>query len=339
MRNTWALALTAGSVVVGLHSARAQTATFQIDPAASSLTVSGTALGAPIQPQDPGSLTTTYRGPLFVQLTPDTIHLPGGSAVAANNNGSWQPLPGGMPGSAPANYGGRVVILFTNSFAAVRDAVFDGTTPAPFALEGSGNTRAFSSGIDFTATSGQMDYNSALAGNGSSPLSGSTTTNTAAAPGSLNITAGAAGSANAALVLPVDFTISGDIGTLGQGMFNFDGSVTARATAQGGDANFDGRVNLDDFNTLAAHFGTPSGAGWLRADFTFDGTVNLDDFNALAANFGMTASANGPTPTDWTTLAAAVPEPAAAFVTALGCGLLLTRGRSRASRRNATPTA
>jgi hypothetical protein len=313
MRNTWALALTAGSVVVGLHSARAQTATFQIDPAASSLTVSGTALGAPIQPQDPGSLTTTYRGPLFVQLTPDTIHLPGGSAVAANNNGSWQPLPGGMPGSAPANYGGRVVILFTNSFAAVRDAVFDGTTPAPFALEGSGNTRAFSSGIDFTATSGQIDYNSPLAGSGSNPIAGSTATNQAGTAASLHVSAGSAGFASAALTLPVSFSITTELGTFGQGVFNFNGSTTARASARPGDANFDGNVNLGDFNTLAANFGT-SGNGWLDADFDFDGNVNLSDFNLLAANFGMSASVGGPTPEDWSALASAVPEPSFGLV-------------------------
>ena len=57
----------------------------------------------------------------------------------------------------------------------------------------------------------------------------------------------------------------------------------------GGDANRDGVVNLADFNTLAANFGTTSGATWEQGDFTGDGAVNLADFNTLAANFGQTA--------------------------------------------------
>ena len=52
-----------------------------------------------------------------------------------------------------------------------------------------------------------------------------------------------------------------------------------------GDANHDGRVNLDDFNVLAANFGQ-SGRDGSTGDFTYDGIVNLDDFNVLAAKFG-----------------------------------------------------
>jgi hypothetical protein len=65
-----------------------------------------------------------------------------------------------------------------------------------------------------------------------------------------------------------------------------------------GDANFDGTVNLSDFNVLAANFGQ-SVTRWSQADFTFDGTVNLSDFNSLAGNFGLSAAAGGPTPQDW----------------------------------------
>ena len=52
-----------------------------------------------------------------------------------------------------------------------------------------------------------------------------------------------------------------------------------------GDANHDGRVNLDDFNVLAANFGL-SGRDGSTGDFTYDGICNLDDFNVLAAKFG-----------------------------------------------------
>jgi hypothetical protein len=76
-----------------------------------------------------------------------------------------------------------------------------------------------------------------------------------------------------------------------------------------GDANVDGIVNLADFNALASNFGQ-TGKLWHQGDFNYDGTVNLSDFNLLASNFGFAALAHDPTPQDWSTLAAVVPEPA-----------------------------
>jgi hypothetical protein len=68
------------------------------------------------------------------------------------------------------------------------------------------------------------------------------------------------------------------------------------------DATRDGRVNLDDFNVLAAHFGQ-SGTTFTRGDFNYDGTTKLDDFDILAQRFGQSlpAAANvatGATPRD-----------------------------------------
>jgi hypothetical protein len=48
---------------------------------------------------------------------------------------------------------------------------------------------------------------------------------------------------------------------------------------------------------------------WSQGDFTYDGSVNLDDFNRLAANFGFAASGPTVTPLDWSALISAVPEP------------------------------
>ena len=56
-----------------------------------------------------------------------------------------------------------------------------------------------------------------------------------------------------------------------------------------GDANRDGRVNLQDFNILAANFGQ-SGRDFARGDFNYDTVVNLADFNLLASRFGQTAA-------------------------------------------------
>jgi subtilisin-like proprotein convertase family protein len=52
-----------------------------------------------------------------------------------------------------------------------------------------------------------------------------------------------------------------------------------------GDANHDGRVNLDDFNILATNFGQ-SNRIFSQGDCNYDGTVNLDDYNILASRFG-----------------------------------------------------
>jgi hypothetical protein len=112
----------------------------------------------------------------------------------------------------------------------------------------------------------------------------------------------------------------------GDDMVSTLGFDNLRALRLQGDANFDGTINLGDFNVLAANFGTASGATWQQADFNFDGRVNLDDFNLLAANFGQTISST-PTPGDWSILSAAVPEPGAAagLVSLVGCALARRR--------------
>jgi hypothetical protein len=64
-----------------------------------------------------------------------------------------------------------------------------------------------------------------------------------------------------------------------------------------GDANLDARVNLADFNRLAAHFG--AGSEWAHGDFDYSSTVNLSDFNALAFTFG---SVVGDDEQEWSSL-------------------------------------
>ena len=74
------------------------------------------------------------------------------------------------------------------------------------------------------------------------------------------------------------------------GSFTIGPNDTLLRYTYDGDANLDGRVNLSDFNRLAANFGAAAPA-WTRGDFNYDGNVNLGDFNALAGNFGRTVAA------------------------------------------------
>ena len=102
-----------------------------------------------------------------------------------------------------------------------------------------------------------------------------------------------------------------------------------------GDANLDRRVNLSDFNALAANFGATA-AEWSQADFNLDGAVNLTDFNLLAGNFGAVAAGPDVTPVDWAILAAAVPEPAAGVAVAATFSALLRRRRAGNAGRRQT---
>ena len=56
-----------------------------------------------------------------------------------------------------------------------------------------------------------------------------------------------------------------------------------------GDANGDGRVNLNDFNVLATNFGQAP-RDFTQGDFDYSGNVNLNDFNILASRFGQTVA-------------------------------------------------
>ena len=65
-----------------------------------------------------------------------------------------------------------------------------------------------------------------------------------------------------------------------------------------GDANHDRRVNLADFNILAANFGQ-SPRDFTQGDFDYSGHVNLADFNILASRFGNVVAPCGVVDGSW----------------------------------------
>jgi hypothetical protein len=68
-----------------------------------------------------------------------------------------------------------------------------------------------------------------------------------------------------------------------------------------GDANGDGRVDINDLTIVLANFGQ-TGITWSQGEFTGDGTVDINDLTIVLANFGQTAGASAAG-------LAAVPEP------------------------------
>ena len=84
-----------------------------------------------------------------------------------------------------------------------------------------------------------------------------------------------------------------------------------------GDTNLDGAVNFDDFLVLANNFDRRR-RDWGDGDFNGDQQVKFDDFLVLSTNFGSGENA-----------VAAVPEPRACSIAALGIFALLRLRRKR----------
>ena len=116
------------------------------------------------------------------------------------------------------------------------------------------------------------------------------------------------------------------------------GSVLIKA-ALFGDADLDGGVSINDFNSLAGNFGQSTGKVWVDGDFDYDGGVSINDFNLLAGNFGQSLPASSESFASLLAFAAAhndlaafeavtgVPEPTSLGLIAAGATLGLRRRR------------
>jgi hypothetical protein len=153
---------------------------FTIDPAQSSLAVSGSAIGIALAPQGSGSLTTTYSGTIQLTQTAGTIQFTGGSLIAARTNGSWQPLAGGGAGSAPADYGG-VASSFITANVALRSILLDVTSPPITVTSGQFDPSNLTFLFPVSATSAiDYRYTGLSSGSGSKVATGNATNNVAA---------------------------------------------------------------------------------------------------------------------------------------------------------------
>ena len=79
-----------------------------------------------------------------------------------------------------------------------------------------------------------------------------------------------------------------------------------------GDANLDGKVDINDLTIVLAHYGQTAGVSWATGDFNNDGKVDINDLTIVLANYGQTAGASA------AGNLSAAPEPSTLLLTAAG---------------------
>jgi hypothetical protein len=54
----------------------------------------------------------------------------------------------------------------------------------------------------------------------------------------------------------------------------------------GGDANLDGKINIDDYGHIDTSIGIAL-KGYFNGDFNYDGVINIDDYGIIDVNIGI----------------------------------------------------
>jgi hypothetical protein len=111
------------------------------------------------------------------------------------------------------------------------------------------------------------------------------------------------------------------------------GTDTLVMYTYGGDANLDGKINIDDYGHIDTSIGIGL-TGWFNGDFNYDGIINIDDYGIIDVNIGIqgapfsTASQSLASFADQPA-ATAVPEPASLSILAfIAAGTMPRRRRS-----------
>src|SRR5262245_34577607 len=164
------------------QSLAAQAMMFTIDPASSKVSLSGTlttSLGSQnVVEQGVGSLTTSFSGTIgtLVDFAASTIVFrEAGTNLDAAVSGICSPRPGGLAGTAPADYGGKFDAVAVMVFVAIHDMAATLATGARLSQSGTGSTWTFGFGQQLKFTAGTVDYLSegplaTSIGSGSLPL-------------------------------------------------------------------------------------------------------------------------------------------------------------------------
>jgi hypothetical protein len=111
--------------------------------------------------------------------------------------------------------------------------------------------------------------------------------------------------------------------------YQFAGIFNTWANALPGDANLDGKVDLNDLNTVLNHLGQSS-SDWATGNFDAAATIDLNDLNAVLNHLGVTYTPSTTVTTAESLLATqSVPEPASLGVLTIGIATWLLK-RKRA---------
>jgi hypothetical protein len=154
-----------------------QSATLNVDPAQSQITLSGDIGGNQLREQGAGSLTTTVGGTINVTVANGQIQIDS-AILDPNTNGSWKPGRNGAADS-PADLAGQASSIVGTITGALRDLVVNASSPAK-PLGANGQFDAASIVFAFPENSSSvLDYNAGFFGQGSEPLASRGTNQTA----------------------------------------------------------------------------------------------------------------------------------------------------------------
>lgn len=237
--------------------------TFTVDPAASSLRLSGQVAGElNLEEQRKNSLTAAYEGVILADVNADSIAFLGGSDVVAKTRGKFN------PGNAPGNYAGKGE---TGGFLSVRvgDAVVrelrvDLTSGALVLASGS----FASNGVTFAATAGRLDYDLRVGNDGTVSLANRTATNASATPATIT-----GSGADLTLTIPVDLSYNDSSAQL-----RLRGQLVARSGAGGGTVAEPNKARVGDGAARSVSFTDADGSTGVVA--LRGGTADLQFENA-----------------------------------------------------------
>jgi len=103
----------------------------------------------------------------------------------------------------------------------------------------------------------------------------------------------------------------------------------------GGDANLDGKINVDDYGHIDSSVVLPGVSGWYNGDFNYDGKINVDDYGIIDFNVSIQGAAF-PTAggiSERFSGVSAVPEPTSVSLTGLAL-VSISVARRRRRRPN-----